>query len=315
MIKVAVTGGAGQIAYSLLFRLASGEVFGNQPLAIHILEIPEALGALEGVAMELQDGAFPLLEQVVLGSDPYKVFEGVDWALLVGARPRGPGMERADLLQANGKIFVEQGRALNEVASRDVKVLVVGNPCNTNCLIALHNAPDLPRENFQAMTRLDQNRATAQLALQAGVPLRGASPVIIWGNHSSTQVPDFVHATIGQKPATEVLDRSWLEGEFFQVVQKRGAAIIKARGKSSAASAANAAIDHVKNWHGGGELFSAACWSEGNPYDLDEGLVFSFPCDTKGVVPGFTWDDFLEEKIRASEAELKQERDDVGSSL
>ena len=314
--RIAVTGGAGQIAYNLLFRIASGEMLGlDQPVALHILEIPQALGALEGVVMELQDCAFPLLEEVVIGSDPHKVFEAIDLALLVGAKPRGPGMERKDLLQENAKIFVAQGKALNAVANQDVRVLVVGNPCNTNALICQKNAPDLPTEHFYAMTRLDENRAATQLALKAGVPVRDVTNVTIWGNHSSTQVPDFVNAKIGGKPATDVIgDRKWLEGEFLTTVQKRGAAIIKARGKSSAASAANAAIDAVQSLYNPTEWCSMGVYSYGNPYGIDNDLIFSFPCRSDGegnleIIADVPWDDFLREKMAATEAELKEERE------
>ncbi len=314
--RIAVTGGAGQIAYNLLFRIASGEMLGvDQPVALHILEVPQALDALKGVVMELQDCAFPLLEEVVIGSDPHKVFKGVDLALLVGAKPRGPGMERKDLLEGNAKIFVEQGKALNAVASRDVRVLVVGNPCNTNALICAKNAPDLPPEHFFAMTRLDENRAAIQLALKAGVPVRDVTNVAIWGNHSSTQVPDFVNAKIGGKPATSVIsDRKWLEGEFLTTVQKRGAAIIAARGKSSAASAANGAIDAIQSLYNPTEWCSMGVYSHNNPYGIDNDLIFSFPCRSDGegnleIIAGVPWDDFLREKMMATEKELKEERE------
>ena len=316
--RVAVTGGAGQIAYSLLFRIANGEMLGyDQPVALHILELPEALQALAGIKMELEDCAFPLLKEIHIGSDPQKIFEGIDYALLVGAKPRGPGMERGDLLKDNGKIFIAQGKALNDVASKDVKVLVVGNPCNTNCLIALSNAPKIPRENFHAMTRLDQNRAVAQLALKANLDTTEVTQLVIWGNHSSTQVPDFINAKIAGKPVTDVIkDRSWLEGEFIATVQKRGAAIIAARGKSSAASAASAAVDAVKQLltpTPPGQWFSTGVFSDGNPYGIESNLVFSFPCRSKGdgtyeIVPGLILNDFLKQKIKASEKELLEER-------
>ncbi|MBS0635190.1 MAG: malate dehydrogenase [Verrucomicrobia bacterium] len=315
-IKVAVTGGAGQIAYSLLFRLAAGELFGpNQPIELHILEVAEVMGALDGVRMELEDCAFPLLTKIVIGSDPHKVFEGVDYAFLVGAKPRGPGMERKDLLAENGKIFVAQGKALNDVASRDVRVLVVGNPCNTNCLIALHNAPDLKPSQFQAMMRLDENRAKAQLALKANRPVTAVDKMTIWGNHSTTQVPDFIHATIDNKPVIEVIkDLQWLENGFISTVQKRGAEIINARGKSSAASAASSAIDAMKAWHGS-DWHSAAIYSAGNSYGIDDDLVFSFACKGSKVIDKIEWNGFLEEKIRASEKELKEERDLIKNYL
>lgn len=318
-IRIAVTGGAGQIAYSLLFRIAAGEMLGpNQPVALHLLELPEAIGALKGTVMELEDCAFPLLEEIKVGSDPMELFGDIDIALLVGAKPRGPGMERKDLLQDNGKIFIGQGKALGSVASKDVKVLVVGNPCNTNALIAMHHAPNIPRANFMAMTRLDQNRAAAQLAAKAGVAVADVRKVAIWGNHSATQVPDFVHATISGKPAPEVIrDRKWLESEFVERVQKRGAEIIGARGKSSAASAANAAIDTIRDlfvatpkdtW------YSLAVSTDGNPYDLPEGLIFSMPCRSRSegsweVVEGVQWDEFLRPRILATLKELQEERD------
>lgn len=319
--RVAVTGGAGQIAYNLLFRIASGEMLGaDQEVALHILEIPQALEALKGVAMELEDCAFPLLKEMVIGSDPTEVFKGVDWALLVGAKPRGPGMERGDLLSENGKIFIEQGKALNESASRDVKVLVVGNPCNTNCLIAMSHAPNIPRKNFHAMTRLDQNRAVNQLAAKAQREVSEVTNMAIWGNHSTTQVPDYYHARIQGRPVTEVIqDQAWLEGNFVETVQKRGGAIIKARGKSSAASAANAIIDSVKSLAQAtpdGEWFSSCVCSDGNDYGIHENLIFSFPCRSKGdgdyeVVGGIDWNDELKGKIRASERELLDEREMV----
>ena len=319
-MQIAVTGGAGQIDYSLLFRIAAGE-FG--PVVLRILEIPQALDALKGVVMELQDCAFENLEGVVVSSDPREVFDGAELAILVGAKPRGKGMERKDLLQENAKIFVEQGKAL-EVASKDVHVFVVGNPCNTNCLIASKHAPHLAKEQFTAMTMLDENRAKAQLANKAGVPVSEVRRMVIWGNHSATQVPDFLHAEIGGKAATDVItDRAWLEGDFITTVQKRGAAIIEARGKSSAASAANAIIDHVKRLYmptKGGDWFSASIYSTGNPYGIADDLFFSFPVrsDGKGnltIVEGLEWDDFLTKRIRATEAELLQERESVGSSL
>lgn len=316
--RIAVTGGAGQIAYSLLFRIAHGEMLGHdQPLILHILEIPEMIQALEGVKMELEDCAFPLLREIHIGSDPRQLFDGVHLALLVGAKPRGPGMERGDLLKENGKIFIEQGRALNEVADRDVKVLVVGNPCNTNCLIAMQHAPKIPRRNFHAMTRLDQNRATWQLAKKASVSVNDVKCVTIWGNHSSTQVPDFYNAMIKGKPLQDTIqDDAWLQGEFTSIVQKRGAAVIAARGKSSAASAASSAIDAVKSLMGPtpqGEWFSSAVCSDGNPYGIEENLIFSFPCRSKGegeweIVPDLMRNDFLDKRLEATEKELIEER-------
>ena len=315
---VAITGGAGQIAYSLLFRIAAGEIFGpDQKVALHLLELPQAIDALKGTVLELDDCAFPLLDEVIVSSDAREAFDGVDLALLVGAKPRGKGMERKDLLQANAKIFVEQGRALNEAASPDVRVLLVGNPCNTNALIAMHNAPKIPREHFLAMTRLDENRAKAQLAAKAGVPVTDVTRMTIWGNHSATQVPDFANAHIGGKSATDVIaDRAYLEGDFIKTVQQRGAEVIAARGKSSAASAANAALDAARalyqvtpanDWH------SMAVLSDGNPYGIADGLIFSFPCrfDGKGnwtLVRDLPWDEFLKSRMMATEAELLEER-------
>lgn len=323
--RIAVTGGAGQIAYNLLFRIASGEMLGNdQPIALHILEVPDALKMLEGVKMELDDCAFPLLKEIYIGSNPVEIFEGVHYALLVGAKPRGPGMERGDLLNDNGKIFIQQGQALNESADENVKVLVVGNPCNTNCLIAMSNAPRIPRKNFHAMTRLDQNRASAQLALKAQVDVKDVTNVTIWGNHSATQVPDFFNAKINGKPVIEkISDRAWLEGEFISTVQKRGAAIIAARGKSSAASAASAAIDSIKDIvtpTPKGQWFSSGVYSEGNSYGIDGNLFFSFPCRSTGngdyeIVKDLPWNPFLTNKIKLSEKELLEERDLVMNLL
>lgn len=315
---IAVTGGAGNIAYSLLFRIAHGDMLGqDQPIALHILEIPDALKALEGVKMELEDCAFPLLKEIHIGSDPFKMFEKADYALLVGAKPRGPGMERKDLLNDNGKIFIEQGKALNAVASKNVIVVVVGNPCNTNCLIAMSNAPTIPRKNFHSMTRLDENRAVAQLAKKANVDIAEVTNITIWGNHSSTQVPDFINAKIQGQPTADVIpDRKWLEGEFFDQVQKRGAAIIASRGKSSAASAANACIDIVRSLTNPtpiGKWFSSGVISTGNPYGIAEEIFYSFPCRSTGngdyeIVSGLVLDDFLKEKIKISEKELLEER-------
>lgn len=323
--RIAVTGGAGQIAYQLLFRIASGDMLGqDQPVALHILELPEAMSALNGVAMELDDCAFPLLKEIRIGSNAQDIFKDVDYALLVGAKPRGPGMERGDLLSENGKIFIEQGRALDKSAHENVNVLVVGNPCNTNCLIAMHYAPRIPKKNFHAMMRLDQNRAVSQLAIKAGVDVTEVTDVVIWGNHSATQVPDFYNARIDGKPVTDVIqDHDWLKGEFISNVQKRGAAIIAARGKSSAASAASAAIDAIKSLNvktPKGEWFSSAVYSEGNPYGIDEELFFSFPCRSNGdgsyeIVTGLPWNDFLKEKIKLSEKELIEERSFVKNLL
>ncbi len=316
--RVAVTGGAGQIAYSILFRIANGDMLGkDQPIALQILEIPEAVSALEGVKMELNDCAFPLLKEVKVGSDPKEIFEGVHYALLIGSKPRGPGMERSDLLMDNGKIFVGQGRALNEVADRNVKVLVVGNPCNTNCMIAMNNAPDIPKKNFHSMTRLDQNRAAYQLADKASLDITDVSNVTIWGNHSTTQVPDYFNAKISGKTASEVItDQAWFEESFIPCVQNRGAQVIGARGKSSAASAASAAIDAMRALvvpTSEGKWFSSGVSAVGNPYGIDESLIFSFPCRSKGdgdyeIVSGVEMSDLLREKIKATENELLEEK-------
>jgi malate dehydrogenase len=317
--RIAVTGGAGQIAYSLLFRLAAGDLLGaDQPIALHILELPVAMPALEGVRMELEDGAFPLLQEIHIGSDPTQIFKDVDYALLIGSKPRGPGMERKDLLQDNGHIFVEQGKALNESAKTHVKVFVVGNPCNTNCLIAMSHAPRIPKENFCAMTRLDQNRATFQLAHKAHMPVTDVSCVTIWGNHSATQVPDFWHAKLQGRPATAMIqDQSWLENDFIAAVQKRGAAIIQARGKSSAASAANALIDAIRDLlqpTPTGQWFSSAVFSYNNPYGITDHLVFSFPCycPVEGqweIIPHLEINELLETRLKLTEKELIEERD------
>ncbi len=319
LIRIAITGGAGQIAYSLLFRIAAGELFGPKtPIALHFLEIPEMVGQLEGLKMELEDSAFSTVQEVKVGSDPYEIFEGIDIAFLVGAKPRGPGMERKDLLLENAKIFSAQGKALNKVANRNVQVLVVGNPCNTNCLIAIHNAPDLHPRQFTSMMRLDQNRAASMLAKRAKVSVDDISNMTVWGNHSTTQVPDFYNAKISGKPAIEVInDIPWLENEFIKAVQQRGAEVIKARGKSSAGSAASSAIDAMRSLltetpqEG---RFSCAVYTKNNPYRIDEDLVFSFPCASGGnfdysIVADVPWNSFLEEKIRLSENELKEERD------
>jgi malate dehydrogenase len=318
-VRVAVTGAAGAIGYSLLFRIADGAMLGpDQRVILHLIEIPDAMGALEGVAMELDDGAHPLLEALELFDDPAKGFEGVNIALLVGARPRSQGMERSDLLEVNGKIFTGQGKALNDGAADDIKVLVVGNPANTNCLIAMNNAPDIPRERFTAMTRLDQNRAKAQLAKKAGVHARDVSNMTIWGNHSTTMYPDIFNAKIDGKPASEVVDdRDWLENDFIPTVAKRGAAIIEARGSSSAASAASAAVHHTRDWVQGtreGDWVSMAVCSPG-AYDVEEGLISSFPCTCSGgkweIVEGLDVSDFSRERIDKTVGELKQERDTV----
>ncbi len=316
--RIAVTGGAGNICYSLLFRIANGDLLGkNQAIALHILDIPQAIDKLEGVRMELEDCAFPLLKEILIGTDPHIIFQKVDYAVLVGAKPRGPGMERKELLKENGKIFIQQGQALNSAASENVKVLVVGNPCNTNCLIAMHNAPRIPRENFMAMTRLDQNRAMSLLAYKANADVSEVSRVAVWGNHSSTQVPDFVNAKIRGHGTMELIpDRRWLENEFIETIQQRGAEIIKQRGQSSAASAANAIIDSFQSLHEAtpaGDWFSLAVCSDGNPYGIAEDLIFSFPCRSDGaggyeIVPNVPWDDFLKGKIKATEKELLEEK-------
>jgi malate dehydrogenase len=318
-VRVAVTGAAGQIGYALLFRIASGAMLGEEvPVALRLLEIPAAITAAAGTAMELEDCAFPLLEQIDITDDPNVAFDGVNVALLVGARPRGPGMERADLLEANGGIFKPQGQAINAHAASDVKVLVVGNPANTNALIAMSHAPDVPRERFSAMMRLDHNRAIGQLAAKAGVGVAEVTNVTIWGNHSASQYPDIFHAKVAGRSAVEVVsDQAWLENEFIPTVQKRGAAIIEARGASSAASAANAAIDHVRDWvHGtaDGEWVSMAVPSDGS-YGLPEGIIAGVPVRTAGgaytIVAGLEINDFSRARIDASAAELVDERDAV----
>jgi malate dehydrogenase len=318
-VRVAVTGAAGQIGYSLLFRVASGALLGpDQPVQLRLLEITPALGALAGVVMELEDCAFPLVHGVVQTDDPARAFEGVNIALLVGSRPRTKGMERSDLLSANGAIFTVQGRALSDNAADDVRVLVVGNPANTNCLIAMNNAPGIDPARFTAMTRLDHNRAKAQVALKAGVHVADVTRMTIWGNHSATQYPDVFHAEIGGKNAAEVIDdQAWVEGTFIPTVQQRGAAVIEARGASSAASAANAACDHVRNWVLGtapDDWVSMAVPSDGS-YGVAEGLISSFPvrCDDGRyeIVQGLAIDAFSRSRIDASVAELADERDAV----
>jgi malate dehydrogenase len=315
-MKVTVTGAAGQIGYALLFRLASGQMLGpEEKIDLRLLEIPGAVRAAEGTALELQDCAFPLLRSTEIFDDPKKAFDGVELALLVGARPRSKGMERADLLEANGAIFTEQGRALNEGASADVRVLVVGNPANTNCLIAMNSAPDLARERFTAMTRLDENRAVAQLAGKTGVGIEDVQDLVVWGNHSPTMFPDLFNAKVKGERAVDKVDMDWYENEYIPRVGKRGAEIIEARGASSAASAANAAVDHVRDWVLGADgLRSMAVPSDGS-YDVDEGLVSSFPVRTRGgsyeIEQGLEIEDFAREKIDRSVAELREERDAV----
>ncbi len=318
-LKVAVTGAAGQIGYSLLFRLASGSLLGaDRPIQLQLLEIEPALPSLEGVVMELDDCAFPTLAGVEIGADPEKIFDGVNLALLVGARPRGPGMERSDLLEANGAIFTAQGKALNAVAADDVRIGVTGNPANTNALIAMSNAPDIPRERFSALTRLDHNRAISQLAAKTGAAVTDITKMTIWGNHSATQYPDLFHAEVGGRNAAEVVgDQDWLENTFIPTVAKRGAAIIAARGSSSAASAASATVDAARDWlHGSaeGDWVSMAVASDGS-YGVQEGLISSFPVTTSGgdwsIVQGLEIDDFSRARIDASVAELVEERDAV----
>lgn len=318
-VRVAVTGAAGQIGYSLLFRIASGQMLGaDQPVILQLLDITPAMDALKGVAMELEDCAFPLLSGIVCSDDPNEAFGDISYALLVGARPRSKGMERKDLLEANGAIFTVQGKALSDNAAADVRVLVVGNPANTNSLIAMNNAPNIPNERFTAMTRLDHNRAMAQLATKTGTTVNDITKMTIWGNHSATQYPDLFHAEVnGQNAAALVNDQAWLEGSFIPTVQQRGAAIIEARGLSSAASAANAAIDHMHDWALGtpaGDWVSMAIPSDGS-YGVPEGLISSFPVTcTDGqysIVQGLDIDDFSRARIDASTAELGEERDAV----
>jgi malate dehydrogenase len=315
-VKVAVTGAAGQIGYSLLFRLASGSLLGpDRPIELRLLEIEPALKALEGVVMELDDCAFPMLAGVKIGADPNKIFDGVNLALLVGARPRGPGMERGDLLEANGAIFTAQGKALNSVAANDIRIGVTGNPANTNALIAMSNAPDIPRERFSALTRLDHNRAISQLAKKTGAAVTDIKKMTIWGNHSATQYPDVFHAEVGGKNAAEVVnDQAWIENDFIPTVAKRGAAIIDARGASSAASAASATIDAARDWLLGspeGNWVSMAVISDGS-YGVPEGLISSFPVTTKDgnwtIVTGLDIDEFSRGRIDKSTAELADER-------
>jgi len=317
-VNVTVTGAAGQIGYALLFRIASGQLLGpDTPVRLRLLEVPQAVRAAEGVALELQDCAFPLLSGVDITDDATQAFDGVNVALLVGARPRTKGMERGDLLEANGGIFAPQGRAINAGAADDVRVLVVGNPANTNALIAKAAAPDVPGERFTAMTRLDHNRAVAQLAAKLGVPLTEVKRMTIWGNHSATQYPDLYHAEVGGKIAAEQVDDAWLRDEFIPRVAKRGAEIIEVRGASSAASAANAAIDHVFDWVNGtaeGDWTSAAIPSDGS-YGVTEGIISSFPVTSENgawkVVQGLEIDEFSRSRIDATVAELREERDAV----
>src|ERR1700731_2886976 len=322
-VKVAVTGAAGQIGYSLLFRIASGQMFGpDQPIALNLIEIPPALGALEGVVMELHDCAFPFLQSIVPTADLDEGFRDINWALLVGSVPRKAGMERKDLLGINGKIFIGQGQAIQKNAAADVRVLVIGNPCNTNCLIAMNNAKEIPRDRWFAMTRLDENRARTQLAHKAGVEITRVTNMAIWGNHSSTQYPDFYNAKIDNKPADKVIgDEKWLKEDFIAAVQQRGAAIIKARGLSSAASAANAIIDTVRSLRrdtSANDWDSVAVCSDGS-YKVDQGLISSFPVRVHGgkweIVQKLPINDFSREKIEKSVAELKEEKSMVSELL
>ena len=321
-VRVTVTGAAGQISYSLLFRIASGAMLGeDQPVILQLLEITPALEALKGVAMELDDCAFPLLAGMVCTDDPNVAFKDSDYALLVGARPRGPGMERKDLLSANAAIFSVQGKAINDHASRDIKVLVVGNPANTNALIAQRNAPDINPRQFTAMMRLDHNRALTQLAQKTGKTISDVKNLVVWGNHSATQYPDVHHATVAGEDAMSLIDQTWYENDFIPTVQQRGAAIIKARGASSAASAANAAIDHMRSWALGsaeGDWVSMGVYSDGS-YGIEEGLIYSFPCVCKNgdweIVQGVENNEFSKGRMQATEQELREERDAVADLL
>ena len=323
-IRVAVTGGAGQIAYSLLFRIGNGEVFGaDQPVILQVLEITPAMQALEGVVMELDDSAQPLLHDIIATDDPNVAFKDANWAILVGGKPRGPGMVRKDLIAANGPIFVGTGKAINNNAASDVRIVTVANPCNSNALVAKSNAPDVPADRWFAMTRLDENRAKAQIAKKAGVTSAQVTNVGIWGNHSATQFPNFEQTLIDGKPATDVIDdREWFENDFLTTVQQRGKAIIDARGKSSAASAANAALDTIRSVitpTAEGDWFSAAIYSAGNPYGIDENLMYSFPLRSDGknisIVEGLDLSDYAVDKAKASEAELQEEREAIADLL
>ena len=321
-VRVTITGAAGQIGYQLAFRIASGQMLGNdQPVILQLLEIPPALPALQGVVMELDDCAFSTLAGIVATDDPNVAFENADYALLVGARPRGPGMERKDLLEANAAIFSVQGKAMNDHASRDVKILVVGNPANTNALIAQANAPDLDPKNFTAMMRLDHNRAKAQLAAKTGSHVSDIERMIVWGNHSATQYPDINQAAVDGKAASDLVDQDWLANEFIPVVQQRGAAIIKARGASSAASAASAAIDHMRDWAQGtpdGDWVSMAIPADGS-YGIEPGIIYSYPVRCSGgnfeIVQGLPIDDFSRERMHATETELREERAAIADLL
>lgn len=319
-VRIAVTGGAGQIAYSLLFRIASGEMLGpDQPVILQVLEVPAALEALKGTLMEIDDCAYPLLQDLIMTDDVNVAFTDVDYALLVGATPRGPGMERNDLLKINANIFTTQGKALNEHANRQVKVLVVGNPANTNAYIAMQSAPDLDPKQFTSMMRLDHNRAISQLAAKTGVKVTAIKKMVVWGNHSATQYPDISHATVNGKPANSLVDREWLVKEFIPVVQQRGAAVIKARGKSSAASAGYAALAHIHDWVMGSEDWVSMGIPSDGSYGIPEGLMYSFPVTIKNghyqIVQGLENDEFSRERMKATQRELEQERDAVAEML
>ena len=320
-VRVAVTGAAGQISYSLLFSIASGRMLGaDQPVILQLLEIPPAMEALHGVVMELDDCAFPLVQEVIATDNPDVAFKDAECVLLVGSRPRGPGMERKDLLEANAAIFSVQGKSLNDNAAKNVRVLVVGNPANTNCLIAQRNAPDIDPRQFTAMTRLDHNRAMSQLAQKTGKHVNDVKGLAIWGNHSATQYPDIAHATVAGEAASGLVDQAWVEGEFITTVQQRGAAIIKARGLSSAASAANAAVEHMRDWVAGtnGEVVSMGIYSDGS-YGITERLIYSFPCVCENgdwkIVQDLEIGDFSREKMSSTEKELIEERDAVQDLL
>lgn len=321
VIRVAITGAAGQIGYSLLFRLASGETFGKDyKVHLNLLELPPVIKAAEGVAMEIEDCAFDALAGIDCFTDPNKAFDGANWVLMVGAKPRGPGMERSDLIRENGPIFIEQGKALNR-AAKDLRVVVVGNPCNTNCLIALHNAGDVPAKVFTAMTALDENRAKAVIAQKVGVSVEDVDHLIIWGNHSNTMYPDFENATVNKSPLTsKIQDSEWLQKDFIKKVSQRGAEIISVRGKSSAASAGSACIDHIRRLNTPGAVFSCAIMSDGNHYDIPKGIIFSFPVRSKEngayeIEEGINLSAFAKQKIKASADELLQEREIIKNLL
>jgi len=320
-VRIAVTGAAGQIGYAMLFRIAAGEMLGpDQPVILQLLEIPDAIKAVDGVVMELEDCAFPTLAGTMVSSDPKEAFSGADYVFLVGAKPRGPGMERKDLLQGNARIFIEQGRALNEVASKNIRVLVVGNPANTNAWITAQSAPNIDPARITAMTRLDHNRALAQIANKADVPLNLIKQFCVWGNHSTTQYPDISHTTVNGKPFRDMVDKNWIENEFIPTVAKRGAAIIEARGASSAASAANAALDHMRDWAIGKteDWLSMGVASDGS-YGIPEGLVYSFPVHVGGghytIAQDLPVDDFSRQYMQATLKELEEERDAVRPML